>query len=54
MICDECGVKQAFDAAGLLDGNPAREAVLKLHRKISSSNLGIEDAVNLLDTNACQ
>ena len=27
-ICDECGTKEALDAAGLLDGNPVREHIL--------------------------
>lgn len=29
MICDECGTKEALDAAGLTEGIPVREAILK-------------------------
>lgn len=29
MICDECGTKEALDAAGLTEGSSVREAILK-------------------------
>lgn len=34
-ICDECGTKEALDAAGLTEGSSVREAILKeaYHRK---------------------
>lgn len=28
MICDECGTKEALDAAGLTEGSSARNAIL--------------------------
>lgn len=29
MICDECGTKEALDAAGLTEGSSVRDAILK-------------------------
>lgn len=29
MICDECGTKEALDAAGLTEGSSVRESILK-------------------------
>lgn len=29
MICDECGTKEALDAAGLIEGSSIREAIIQ-------------------------
>ena len=36
MICDECGTKEALDAAGLTEGSPARNAILGWIRRGST------------------
>lgn len=33
MICDECGTKEALDAAGLLDNSSMRTAIIREVRK---------------------
>jgi zinc finger protein 775 len=33
MICDECGTKEALDAAGLTEGSSVREAILQSTRQ---------------------
>ena len=32
MICDECGTKEALDAAGLTEGSSVREAIIQSTR----------------------
>lgn len=33
MICDECGTKEALDAAGLIEGSSMRIAIIEASRK---------------------
>lgn len=36
MICDECGTKEALDAAGLTEGNSMRDSILACVRRGSA------------------